>query len=236
MNTRVHIVAMTGVFCLLAAAGYAALFIAPDEATMHVIQRIFYFHVPCGMTGLLTFCITFFANVAYLVTRKPKWDWLGVASAEVGLVFVTAVLVTGPIWAHPAWGVWWAWDWRLTSTLVMWILYVCYLLLRSLLGDPERRAVFSAVFGVFAGLDVPLVYFSIRLFRTQHPQPVLFGGSGSGLEPTMRAVLFFCWFTFMALMVVLVRGRYRLERLRHETDELRFELEARAADREADGR
>jgi heme exporter protein C len=235
-SLRGHIVAILAILALLGVACYAALFIAPDEATMHAIQRIFYFHVPSAWTAFVAFLITFIANIAYLATRKPKWDWLGVSSAEVGLAFCTIVLVTGPIWAKPVWGIWWTWDARLTSTFVLWLLYVSYLLLRTLLADPERRAVFSAIFGIFAYLDVPLVYFSIRLWRTQHPQPVILGGSGSGINAVMLRVLLLCWAALMALMVLLVRQRYRLERLRHETEELRFEVEANAADREAAGK
>jgi heme exporter protein C len=236
MKNTGHLAAMLLVLFLLVAACYAALFIAPDEATMHAIQRIFYFHVPSAWTAMVAFFMTFIANIAYLVTRKPKWDWLGVSTAEVGLAFTTVVLVTGPIWARPVWGIWWTWDVRLTSTLVLWLLYISYLLLRNLLADPERRAVFSAIFGIFAYLDVPLVYFSIRLFRTQHPQPVILGGSGSGLNSTMRGVVLFCWLALLALMVVLLRQRYLLERMRHEADELRFAIEGRAADREASGK
>jgi heme exporter protein C len=233
---RGNLGAALAVLALLIVACYAALFIAPDEATMHAIQRIFYFHVPSAWTAFVAFLITFIANITYLATRKPKWDWLAVSSAEVGLAFCTVVLVTGPIWAKPVWGIWWTWDARLTSTFVLWLLYVSYLLLRTLLADPERRAVFSAIFGIFAYLDVPLVYFSIRLWRTQHPQPVVLGGSGSGINAVMLRVLLLCWAALMALMVVLLRERYQLERLRHEAEELRFEVEARAAERETAGK
>ena len=222
--------AALGVAALFFAAGYAALFIAPDEATMHAIQRIFYFHVPGALTGFVAFFVVFISNIAYLVGRKPKWDWLGVSAAEVGLAFCTVNLVTGPIWAKPVWGIWWTWDARLTSTFVLWLLYISYLLLRSLLADPQRRAVFCAVFGIFAFLDVPLVYFSIRLWRTQHPQPVMLGGQGSGLDPTMRYVFLFCWVAMLALMTLLLRQRYRLEAMRHECEELRWEAELRAID------
>jgi len=235
-SSRGNLGAALAVFALLGFACCAALFIAPDEATMHAIQRIFYFHVPSAWTAFVAFLITFIANIAYLVTRKPKWDWLGVSSAEVGLAFCTVVLVTGPIWAKPVWGIWWTWDARLTSTFVLWLLYVSYLLLRTLLADPERRPVFSAIFGIFAYLDVPLVYFSIRLWRTQHPQPVILGGSGSGINAVMLRVLLLCWAALTALMILLLRERYRLERMRHETDELRFEIEGRAADREMAGK
>src|SRR5467141_2207442 len=164
------------VFLLLAAASYGALIQAPEEATMGLVQRIFYFHVASAWTGFVAFIMVFIGSVAYLRTRALKWDWLSVASAEVGVAFFTIVLVTGPIWAKPVWGIWWTWDARLTSSFLLWVLFVSFLLLRTLIGEADRRAVASAVFGVFAFLDVPLVYMSIRWWRTQHPQPVLFGG------------------------------------------------------------
>lgn len=209
-------------------AGYAVFFIAPDEATMHAIQRIFYFHASSGWAAMEGTGIVFFANVAYLWKRQPKWDWLAVSAVEVSLAFWSVVLVTGPIWAHPVWGVWWAWDWRLTLTLILWVLYVAYLILRTLIDDFERRASSSAIFGVFVFLGVPLDYLSIRIWRTQHPQPVLFGGPDSGLAPTMAKVFFFCSALMTFLMIVLVVQRYRLERLKHEAEETRLVLEERA--------
>jgi heme exporter protein C len=217
-------------------AGYAALFIAPTEKTMGLIQRIFYFHVPSAITAFLAFFIVFIANCAYLVMRRPKWDWLGVAGAEVGVACCTIVLITGPIWARPVWGIWWTWDARLTSTFVLWLLYISYLLLRGLLEDPQRRATLSAVFGIFAFLDVPLVYVSNRLWRTQHPQPVLMGGANSGLDPLMKKVFFLCWIAVALVMLVILLDRYALERLRHECDELRYELESRASAAESIGK
>jgi heme exporter protein C len=215
------------VAALVIFAGYAALFIAPDEKTMHAIQRIFYFHVPSAISAFIAFFIVFMANATYLVTRKPKWDWLGVAGAEVGVACCTIVLITGPIWARPVWGIWWTWDARLTSTFILWLLYISYLLLRGLIEDPQRRATLSAIFGVFAFLDVPLVYLSNRLWRTQHPQPVILGGENSGLAPGMGKVLLICWIAIVCVMIVLLIDRYRLERLRHEYEELRFEVESR---------
>lgn len=216
---------------LMVFAGYAALYVAPDEKTMHAIQRIFYFHVPSAICSFVAFFVVFIANFAYLGTRKPRWDWLGVAGAEVGVVCSTIVLITGPIWAHPVWGIWWTWDARLTSTFVMWLLYTAYLLLRGFLDDPQRKAMFSAVFGIFAFLDVPLVYFSNRLWRTQHPQPVILGGSNSGLDPMMGKVLLISFVAVLCITAILIADRYRLERLRSEFDELRFRAESRDAER-----
>ena len=219
-----------GVAALVFFAGYAALFIAPDEATMHEIQRIFYFHLSAWMTSFTAFTVVFVSNIAYLHTKRIKWDCLGVAAAEVGIVCCSIGLVTGPLWARPVWGIWWTWDARLTTTFILWLLYVSYLLLRGLLEDPQRRASLSAVFGIFAFLDVPLVYVSNRLWRTQHPQPVLAGGEGSGLDPTMGKVLLLCVISMFAVMIPVLIDRYRLERMRHDFDELRLEAENRAPD------
>ena len=211
---------------LMCLSAYAALFIAPDEKTMHAIQRIFYFHVSSAITSFVAFFLVFIANVGYLGTRKPRWDWLGVAAAEVGVACCTIVLITGPIWAHPVWGIWWTWDARLTSTFVLWLLYVSYLLLRTLVEEPERRALLSALFGIFAFIDVPLVFGSIRWWRTQHPQPIIMGAPGSGLDPTMYKVLFFTWFAMLGLMTLLLRQRYRLEAMRGDLEIIQRESEA----------
>ncbi|HXN98535.1 MAG TPA: cytochrome c biogenesis protein CcsA [Candidatus Acidoferrales bacterium] len=208
-------------------AGYAALFIAPDEKTMHAIQRIFYFHLPSWIAMFAALSVVFVANIAYLATREAKWDWLGVSAAELGVLCCTIGLATGPLWAKPVWGIWWTWDARLTTTFILWLLYISYLLLRGLLDDPEKKAVLSAIFGIFAFLDVPLVYVSNRLWRTQHPQPVILGGNGSGLDPNMSKVLLLCVIAVMGVMIMVLLDRYRLERLRHEFDELRLEVETR---------
>jgi len=229
MKGRITLVLIAA--ALMVFAGFAALYVAPDEKTMHAIQRIFYFHVPSAICSFVAFFIVFIANFAYLSTRQPKWDWLGVAGAEVGVMCSTIVLITGPIWAHPVWGIWWTWDARLTSTFVMWLLYMAYLLLRGFLDDPQRKAMFSAVFGIFAFLDVPLVYFSNRLWRTQHPQPVILGGSNSGLDPMMGKVLLISFVAVLCITAVLIADRYRLEQLRSEFEELRFRAESRDAER-----
>lgn len=215
---------------LVLSAGYTTLFVAPTELTMGHIQRIFYFHVASAWTAFLAFFVVFLFSVAYLIRRKPQWDWLALSSAEVGLIFTTVVLVTGPLWAKPVWLIWWTWDARLTTTFILWLLYVSYLLLRNLITDPSRRAVVAAVFGIFAFLDVPLVYMSIRWWRTQHPPPVIGGGEGSGIDPIMWRVLLFCFLAMLALGFHLIRRRYALESLRHETAELRFELDGRATE------
>jgi heme exporter protein C len=218
--------AAVATFALLGAAAYASFFIAPTDAKQGLIYRILFLHVSSAWTGMTAFFISFIANLLYVWRRQPRWDWLGVSAAEVGLAFTSVVLVTGPIWAHPVWGIWWTWDARLTSTFVMWLLYVCYLVLRTLVEEPDRRALFSALFGIFAFLDVPLVFGSIRWWRTQHPQPIIMGGSDSGMDPVMFKVLMLSWLAMLALMALLLRQRYKLEAMRSDLNTLQRELEA----------
>ena len=172
---------------LLGYALYDALWVAPTEQTMGDVQRIFYYHVPSAWTAFRISGVNFVASIVYLMRRNAKADALAIAAAEVGLVFCTVVLVTGPIWARPVWGIWWTWDWRLTSTLVMWLIYLSYLVLRRF-SSGGQTAVLAAALAVVGALDIPLVYFSIWFFRTQHPQPVI-GDQGS-IDPSMlqRAV------------------------------------------------
>jgi heme exporter protein C len=229
----------TAITLLIAAlvffAGYAALFIAPDEATMHELQRIFYFHVGAWTAMFVALSVAVLSNIAWLATRKQQWDWLGVSGVEVGVVCCTIGLTTGPLWAKPAWGIWWTWDAKLTSAFILWLLYISYLLLRGLVEDPQRRATLSAVFGIFAYLDLPLVYLANRLWRTQHPKPVLFGDADSGLDPTMLKVLLLAMVAIVGLAILMMVQRYRLERLRFEAEDLRLEVESRLADQQPTG-
>jgi heme exporter protein C len=228
MKSRIPITIV--VAALMIFAGYAGLFIAPDEATMHEIQRIFYFHVAAWTAMTVALSVSCLGSIGWLATRKPQWDWLGVSGAEVGVVCCTLGLTLGVTWAKPAWGIWWTWDAKLTTAFILWLLYISYLLLRGLIDDPQRRATLAAVFGIFAYLDLPLVYVSNRLWRTQHPKPVLFGDADSGLDPTMLKVMLFAMFALCSLVVLVLIDRYRLERLRFEAEELRLEVESRAVD------
>jgi heme exporter protein C len=221
-----NLVAIVVVVLLLGAAAYAAFFVAPTDVKQGLIYRIIYMHVPSAWTGLTAFFVSFVANILYVWRRQLKWDWLGVSAAEVGLAFTTVVLVTGPIWAHPVWGIWWTWSPRLTSTFILWLLYVAYLMLRTLIEESERRALLSALFGIFAFVDVPLVFGSIRWWRDQHPQPVVMGEPGSGMDPIMLKVLLFSWLAMLALMTLLIFQRYRLEAMRSDLEILQRELEA----------
>src|SRR2546426_2582643 len=201
---------------LLSYALYQALIVAPTEKTMGDVQRIFYYPVPSAWTAFLLFTINFVASVVYLIRRSSAADALAVVSAEVGVVFCTVVLVTGPLWARPVWGIWWTWDVRLTSTLVLWLIYVSYLLLRRF-SDSAQAPVLAAVLAVFGALDIPLVYFSIWFFRTQHPQPVI--GGGGSIDPRMWRVLLLNWAAFLCFAFLVCWSRYRLERLQKDVEE-----------------
>ena len=209
----------------MSAALALMFFYAPIESEMGIVQKIFYFHVPLAWNAFLGFPIVFFASFRYLATRDPKWDARAVCAAEVGVLFTTLVLITGPIWAKPVWGIWWTWDARLTLTFVLWLIYMGYLMLRRYIDAPERRAVLAAVIGVTGFVDVPLVYFAIRWWRTQHPQPVIMGGKDSGLDPKMATALWVSTAAYLLLFTVLFRRRLAVENLRRELDTLRAERE-----------
>src|ERR1700694_3301983 len=201
---------------MLVYALYQALVVAPTERTMGDVQRIFYYHVPSAWTAFLLFFVSLVASVVYLVKRNPKVDALALVSAEVGVVFCTVVLVSGPIWARPVWGIWWTWDVRLTSTLVLWLIYISYLMLRRF-STSGQTPVLAAALAVFGALDVPLVYFSIWIFRTQHPQPVI--GGGGSIDPRMLHVLLINWLAFLCFAGLVCWSRYRLEILQREVEE-----------------
>ncbi len=201
---------------LLSFALYEALIAAPTERTMGDVQRIFYYHVPSAWTAFLLFLINFVASVVFLIRRDTKADILALVTAEVGVVFCTVVMATGPIWARPVWGIWWTWDLRLTLTLVLWLIYVSYLVLRRF-STSSQTPVLAAVLAIFGALDVPLVYFSIWFFRTQHPSPVI--GGGGSLDPRMAHVLLINWAAFLCLASLVCWTRFRLEVLEREVEE-----------------
>ena len=196
---------------------YQAIYVAPDEATMHEVQRIFYYHVPNAIVCFAFFAVSLIGSVGYLMYRgsRPEWaqraDAWALAGAEVGVVFCTVVLVTGPLWGRRAWGIWWTWDARLTTTLVLWLIYVSYLLLRRFAAGPQMQTL-AAVLGIFGALDVPIVYMSNRWWRTQHPAPVFGGAQGSGMDKSILIPFLWNIFAWLFWGILLLVIRFAVER------------------------
>ena len=201
---------------------YMAFVFAPTEATMGDVQRIFYFHMPSAWVTFLAFGVVFVASIQWLRTKQPKWDMMAVSAAEVGVIFCSIALMTGSIWAKPIWGTWWDWDPRLTTTLILWLIYVSYLMLRTTVENPARRASLSAVVGIVGFIDVPLVFMSIRWWRSVHP--VLLTSDGFEMAPSMTATLMVCLVAFTLLFVHLLRLRMALETQREEVNRLRDQI------------
>ncbi|MFN0165050.1 MAG: cytochrome c biogenesis protein CcsA [Bryobacteraceae bacterium] len=198
---------------------YVLLLQLPDEADQGPVYRILFYHVPAWFTSGVAIIAALAGSVMYLVRKDLWWDTLAVAATEVAVAFITVGLVTGSIWGRIAWGIWWTWDARLTSALVLWLLYFGYLILRTSIEDPTARARISAVFSIFAFADVPIVWYSIEWFRTQHPAPVLRGDGY--MDPAFKAVLYLNWPALMLLAGVLLAVRMRQEERRREIDGLR---------------
>lgn len=210
---------------LVAANLAVMLLVLPDEAEQGAIYRIIFFHVPAAWSAFLGFLAAAIASVVYLVKRDLWHVAFAVSVTEVGLVFGAVNLITGMLWGRIIWGIWWTWDPRLTSMLVCWLLYAGYLMLRRAVEEPAQRAKVAAVFSIFAFADVPIVWFSIRWWRTQHPQPV-FGGGGS-MDPAMYKMMFANWIPMLLLFAALVALRLRQERAQGEIDALRRQAHAR---------
>src|SRR4249920_2005985 len=189
------------------------------ESTMGLIQKIFYFHVPAAMTTFVSAFVCGIASVIYLVRRRPLADHVALAAAELAVVFGLIVLVTGPIWARKAWGVWWQWEARLMATLIMWMIFVAYLLLRRFGGAGSE--VLAAAVGLFGMVLVPFVYFSVNLWRTLHPKTTVL----PTLPKPMLIPALFCWVAFTLLFLALLSLRMRLEAARADVDAAYLALE-----------
>src|SRR5215471_2079289 len=204
---------------LLARNIYKIFMVLPDEAAQGMIFRILFFHAPMAMTAMIGSAVGLVASVGFLLTKNFKYDAVAVSVTEVGLAFLAANLITGSIWGRIIWGIWWTWDARLTSALVCWLLYAGYLMLRHAIEEPTQRATVAAVFNIFAFVDVPIVIFSIKWFRTQHPQPVMWGGGS--IDPDYSSTLMLNWLALILLAVVLTMIRLRQEETQREIDSLR---------------
>jgi heme exporter protein C len=212
---------------LVASAGLMALTLymvflwVPTEQTLGVSQRIFYFHIPLAWLGMLSIVVVASASVMYLITRKETWDSLAYATAEIGLVFITLLLVTGIIWNKPVWGVWWTWDARLTTTAILWFIYVGYLLLRAYGPKGSQGARYGGVVALIGAIDAPIIYMATVWWRTVHPEmnigPLAESG---GLDSRMALTLWISVMTFTVLYSYMLIERYSLRRSEVAVDEL----------------
>ncbi len=211
---------------LLLIATYMVFFYAPQEAVMGDVQRVFYFHVAAGWVGMLGLIGAAVAGIIYLIKKDRKWDIVGLAAVEIGIVFIFINIATGSIWARPIWNTWWTWDPRLTTATVMLLIYFAYFMLRQGIEDPDRRARFAAVYAIVGSLSVPLTYFSARIFRTIHPI-VISGGDPSttgsfDMTTMMLQTFMFGLLTFTFIFIDLFWHRIRLGRKADQVEQLRL--------------
>jgi len=193
---------------LLPVAVGLVFFYAPEERTMGLVQKIFYFHLSLAGAAFLSFLVACGAGVAYLMKRERRWDALGAASVEVGVLFTSLVLVTGSLWGRPIWNTWWTWDPRLTTSLILWFIYAACLILRSSVDEEVKRATYTAVMAIVGFVDVPIVFLSARLFRSIHP--TVLRSDSVGLEPAMVGTLLVSLAAVLLLWASLVRLRFSL--------------------------
>jgi len=191
----------------------AGFLYAPPDAVQGNVQRIMYLHVPSILTAYLAFGVVLVGSLAYLFSRRARWDRLARASAEVGLLFTGLTLVSGSIWGKPTWGTWWTWDARLTSTALLFLIYVGYFLVRGMVDEPERAARFAAVVGIVGAIDIPIIHFSVQWWRTLHQPATLLRPQPPAMDPAMLLALLVNVGAYMLVYVYLARGRLRLSRL-----------------------
>jgi heme exporter protein C len=196
---------------LLAAVVYGLFFVARPDRVQGDAARIVFFHVPMAWVAFLAFFVVFVASIAYLRTGNARWDHLGRASAEAGVVFTTLVLITGAIWGYPIWGTWWSWDPKLTTTLILWFMYLAYLMVRAY-AEPPRGARYAAIVGIVAFVDVPIVYEASVWWRTLHPSPIL-GPQASSQSTDVLGLLMLSVLAFTLFYAFLVRVRIDIEQL-----------------------
>lgn len=204
--------------------GYLIFMVAPTDAASGHVQRIFYVHVPISILSFLGFLLCAVGGIGYLIRRTERWDRLAHASAEIGVVFVTLALVTGMIWGRPVWNAWWQWEPRLTTTLILWFIYVAYLMIRQYAPTPQQGRTWSAVVGIIGFIDVPIVYYSVQWWRSIHPKQVIGPEAAEGaLEPIMAQILIFSLVAMLALFLYLLLERIALRGIEDRLSQARRE-------------
>ncbi len=204
-------------------------FYAPTEREMGIVQRIFYVHLPSALMAYLAFGIVALCSLGYLWLRDERLDAIAVCAAELGVIFTSIVLTTGPLWGKIAWGAWWVWDARLSFTLLLWFIYVGYFVLRGATDDPERGKRFAAVLGIVGAVDIPIIHMSVQWFRTQHPKPVVLKPEGPTAAPEMVQTLLVNMLALTLLFFSLLLARYVVERLSRRIDSARVAAQLRPA-------
>lgn len=200
-----------------------AFLYAPTDRIQGHAQRIFYVHVPMAWLAYLAYAVILVGSIGYLWKKDFKWDRLARASAELGFVFTTLVLISGSIWGRPIWGAWWQWEARLTTTLILWFIYLGYFVVRSYAGEPERAARFAAVLGIIGAIDIPIIHQSVKWWRTLHPEPVVLDTSGPNLPDSMLATLLVMFAGFTLLFGYLVIRKTQVETIRDRIADLELE-------------
>ncbi len=195
----------------------------PTEQSLGIVQRALYVHVPLAWISMVAVVIVAGASVAYLRTGKQKWDSLALSAAEVGVIAGTLMLITGSIWAKPIWNVWWTWDAKLTTTAILWFLYVSYLMLRAFAPEGNQAYRMAAVVAILGAVDVPIIYYAANLWRTAHPELMVgpAAGSDSGLSGDMGLTLIFSTLAFSSLFAYMVTDRYRIRQSETELASLK---------------
>src|SRR5579875_3173140 len=211
----------------MVAALYAIFVYAPPERVMGDVQRIMYVHVSLAWLSYLAFFVVFVCSVAYLWRRDERWDAAARASAEIGVVLTTLFIISGSLWGRPVWGTWWTWDPRLTTTAILWFIYVAYLMLRAYVPEVPRAARYAAVLGIVGFLDVPIIHLSVQWWRTLHPGPTVIRTDGPQAPPEMVVTLVLASLVFGLLYLALLLVRTRLERLKDEVRHLQQALSLR---------
>ena len=200
---------------------YLVFMWVPTEQNLGISQRIFYFHVPLGWIGMVSIFVVGIASVIHLSTRNDKWDSIAYSAAELGLIFATLILVTGAIWAKPVWGVWWTWDPKLTTTLILWFIYVGYLMVRAYAPKGSRGRRYASVVALLGALDAPLIYMASIWWRTAHPDlnigPLADSG---GLDSSMRLTFWIAFIAFTVFYIYILVERIAMRRAEDALDEV----------------
>lgn len=222
-----YLLIITTIFIILSL--YLIFIWSPIEKQMGIVQKIFYYHVSTAWNAFFAFFIVFVFSILYLISRKRIYDQIAGVSAEIGILFTTIVLITGPLWGRSAWNTWWSWEPRLTTTLILWFIYIAYILIRHMEGPQEKKARIAAVFGIFGFINVPIVYFSVNWWNSKL-HPVVLGPNAeadSGLESTMLLTLMVSVVTMTLLYLLLMIKGFQIEKARIDLARIKAEIKGK---------